>query len=116
MSQVCPKSVPREIAEKLLRMAASPSDAQSLMKVAGQTNRTRFRTILLKPLIAAGLLESTIPDKPRSNQIEILPVTRETTAQDFRLLVKLGLAKPEGKGRSTRYVYGAQTESSGEST
>jgi len=36
-------------------------------------------------------------------------VTRETTAQDFRLLVKLGVAKREGKGRSTRYVYGAQT-------
>ena len=68
LSQVCPKPVSREIVEKLLRMAASPTDAQSLMKVAGQTNRTRFRTVLLKPLIAAGLLESTIPDKPRSSK------------------------------------------------
>ena len=36
------------------------------MGVAGRTNRTKFREGVLKPLIEAGLLEPTIPDKPRS--------------------------------------------------
>ncbi|MEX0804107.1 MAG: helix-turn-helix domain-containing protein [Candidatus Binatia bacterium] len=36
-------------------------------------------------------------------------VTRDTAARDFSLLVKLGLAKREGQGRSTRYVLGNKT-------
>ncbi len=31
-------------------------------------------------------------------------VTRDTTSRDFNLLIKLGLARREGSGRSTRYV------------
>ena len=31
-------------------------------------------------------------------------ITRDTTSRDFNLLLRLGLAKKEGKGRSTRYV------------
>ena len=38
------------------------------MKVAGQTNRTRFRQTILRPLLDAGLIEMTIPDKPRSSK------------------------------------------------
>ena len=38
------------------------------MKVAGQTNRTRFRKTILRPLLDAGLIEMTIPDKPRSSK------------------------------------------------
>jgi|GEM_PF-2553929 hypothetical protein len=30
------------------------------MKVAGQTNRTRFRKSILRPLLEAGLIEMTI--------------------------------------------------------
>jgi len=36
-------------------------------------------------------------------------VTRDTTARDFRLLIQLGVARKQGKGRSTRYVYGAKS-------
>jgi ATP-dependent DNA helicase RecG len=36
-------------------------------------------------------------------------VTRDTTARDFKLLIELGVARKQGKGRSTRYVYGAKT-------
>ena len=68
LSQVCPKSVPSGVAEKILRMAESPTDAQMLMGAVGHTNRTRFRSAILKPLIEAGLLELTIPDKPRSSK------------------------------------------------
>ena len=36
-------------------------------------------------------------------------VTRETAAQDFNLLMELGLAKRIGKGRSTHYILGTKT-------
>jgi predicted HTH transcriptional regulator len=35
-------------------------------------------------------------------------VTRDTTTRDFNLLMKLGIAKKEGKGRSTSYVWGSR--------
>jgi len=35
-------------------------------------------------------------------------VTRETATQDFNLLMRLGLAKREGRGRSTSYVLAAK--------
>ena len=38
------------------------------MKVAEQTNRTRFRKTILRPLLDAGLIEMAIPDKPRSSK------------------------------------------------
>ena len=69
-SQVRPKSVPREIAEKILHAAESPIDMQSLMREAEYTNRTRFRNAVLTPLIQADLLAPTIPDKPRSSKQE----------------------------------------------
>jgi predicted HTH transcriptional regulator len=40
-------------------------------------------------------------------------VTRETTSQDFKLLIQLGLAKRIGQGRSTRYLFERGSESSG---
>ncbi len=36
-------------------------------------------------------------------------VTRDTATRDFALLLELGLARKEGRGRSTRYVLGAVT-------
>lgn len=68
LSQACPKSVPIGIAEKILRMGESSIDAQTLMEAAEHTNRTRFRSAILKLLIEAGLLEPTIPEKPRSSK------------------------------------------------
>lgn len=40
---------------------------------------------------------------------ETFGVTRDTAARDFGLLIKLGLARREGQGRSTRYISGNQT-------
>ncbi|MCX5825320.1 MAG: hypothetical protein NTY86_17955 [Deltaproteobacteria bacterium] len=68
LSQVCPKSVPSEIVEKMLYAAESPADLQTLMQKGGHTNRTRFRNAVLKPLIEADLIASTIPDKSRSSK------------------------------------------------
>jgi len=68
LSQVCPKSVPSEVVKAILRTAAPNADMQSLMHAAGHTNRSRFRKTILTPLVEAGLLEMTIPDKPRSSK------------------------------------------------
>jgi ATP-dependent DNA helicase RecG len=38
------------------------------MVVVGRTNRTKFRDQLLTPLLNAGYIEMTIPDKPRSSK------------------------------------------------
>jgi len=38
------------------------------MAPSGLKNKTRFRDQVLAPLLDAGLLEMTIPDKPRSSQ------------------------------------------------
>ncbi len=39
-----------------------------LMHLVRRSNRTKFRDQVLKPLIAAGWLEMTVPDKPRSRK------------------------------------------------
>ncbi len=39
-----------------------------LLALAGRTNRTKFRDQVVRPLLDAGLLEMTIPDKPRSSR------------------------------------------------
>jgi len=38
------------------------------MTLIGRSNRTKFRDQVIKPLLAAGWLEMTIPDKPRSSK------------------------------------------------
>jgi len=68
LSQVCPKSVPSDIFMHLLEVVSDPVPIDVLMKVAGQTNRTRFRKTILRPLLDASLIEMTIPDKPRSSK------------------------------------------------
>lgn len=68
LSQVCPKSVPRDIAVKILRKAQMAVAITELMNLTGQTNRTRFRKQVLKPLIEAKLIAMTIPDKPQSSK------------------------------------------------
>lgn len=53
---------------QVLEMAATPRSLQELMEPSGRTNRTKFRDQVLSPLLEAGLIEMTIPDKPRSPQ------------------------------------------------
>ena len=38
-----------------------------MLAVLGYTNRTKFRRRYLEPLLNEGLLEMTIPEKPRSS-------------------------------------------------
>jgi ATP-dependent DNA helicase RecG len=38
------------------------------MTVSGRSDRTKFRNQVLNPFIDAGLVEMTIPEKPRSSK------------------------------------------------
>lgn len=52
----------------ILRKCKQESKISELMAIASRTNRTKFRDQVLNILITGGLLEMTIPDKPRSSR------------------------------------------------
>jgi len=52
----------------IIRNCLKEKPIRELMQVAGRSNRTKFRDQVLKPLMEAGWLEMTIPDKPRSSK------------------------------------------------
>ena len=45
-----------------------PCSLAELVAPSGRTDRTEFRAQVVAPLLEAGLLEMTIPDKPRSSK------------------------------------------------
>lgn len=53
---------------EILRNCVKERALTELMTVIGRSNRTKFRHQVLKPLMENGLLEMTIPDKPRSSK------------------------------------------------
>jgi len=52
---------------QVLETAESPKSLPELMESVGRTNRTKFRDQVVRPLLDSGLLEMTIPAKPRSS-------------------------------------------------
>jgi ATP-dependent DNA helicase RecG len=66
---------------QVLEIASVPRSLQQLMEPSGRSDRTKFRDQVLRPLLQAGLLEMTIPDKPRSSRQQY-----RTTAAGTRLL------------------------------
>ena len=64
--QVGTKSGPSRDQVAILRKALSERPMTELMVVLGRTNRTKFRDQVLRPLLHAGWIEMTIPDKPTS--------------------------------------------------
>ena len=77
----------------ILRKSLSARPMTELMAVMGRTNRTKFRNQILRPLLDAGWIEMTIPDKPTSGK------------QRYRTTVAGSdvLAGAEGGGKSGRY-------------
>lgn len=51
-----------------MRKCRAERSLVDLMSVLGRTNRTKFRDHVLTPLLDAGLVEMTIPEKPRSSK------------------------------------------------
>ena len=51
---------------QVLELTEEPRTLPELMVPSGRTNRTKFRDQVLAPLLDAGLVEMTVPDKPRS--------------------------------------------------
>lgn len=51
---------------ELIRKCDGEKTASELIKTLGRSNRSKFQKKVLKPLIKAGLLEMTIPDKAQS--------------------------------------------------
>ncbi len=52
---------------EVLSNCLEDSELFKLMIIVGRSDRTKFRHQVLNPLIIAGLIEMTIPDKPRSS-------------------------------------------------
>ena len=51
---------------QVLVIAQPHRSVSELMTACGRTNRTKFRNQVLDPLLEMGLIEMTMPDKPRS--------------------------------------------------
>jgi len=52
---------------QILAKCAKTCGISDLMKVVGRSDRTKFRNQVLRPLLDAGFVEMTIPDKPTSS-------------------------------------------------
>lgn len=66
--QVGIKSGPSQDQVQILRNCLTERPVGDLMNVIGRTNRTKFRDQVLNPLLEAGWLEMTIPNKPTSSK------------------------------------------------
>ena len=53
---------------EILSKCRSDSMLTEIMAITGRSDRTKFRHQVLKPLLDEGLLEMTVPDKPRSSK------------------------------------------------
>jgi ATP-dependent DNA helicase RecG len=57
-----------EEVERLLCALNGEMSRQELINALGMTHREHFRNAYLKPALDAGVIEMTLPDKPRSNK------------------------------------------------
>ena len=51
---------------KILRKCKNESSAIELMKILNRTNKSKFKNIIINPLVENGFIELTNPDKPKS--------------------------------------------------
>ncbi|NIA13656.1 MAG: DUF4062 domain-containing protein [Nitrospiraceae bacterium] len=67
---------------EILYKCRQTSAIRDLMDLLGRTNRTKFRDQVLKPLLDAGLVKMTIPDKPRSSKQKYLITEKGSTVSN----------------------------------
>ena len=53
---------------QVLEASEDPQPIAELMQRCGRSDRTKFRDQVVRPLLEAGMLEMTLPDKPRSSK------------------------------------------------
>jgi ATP-dependent DNA helicase RecG len=70
------KSAPSRHQVEILRKSLSAQPLTALMEVLGRSDRTKFRHQVLAPLLAEGLIEPTVPEKPRSRLQRYLTTTK----------------------------------------
>ncbi len=81
----------------IVNHADAPRRLQELMEVTGYKQRPFFKATHLEPLLAAGVLRMTVPDKPRSsNQQYVL------TEAGVKLRALYGQAEPEQAERKSK--------------
>jgi len=51
---------------KILRNCKNESSAIELMKILNRSNKSKFKNVIINPLVENGFLELTNPDKPKS--------------------------------------------------
>ena len=66
LSNVPSNVLSRDQVEIIIKAMSQPISAGELMKVAKQTNRTRFKKKYLDPLLNLGIIAMTQPDSPKS--------------------------------------------------
>ena len=81
--QVGTKSALSRHQVQVLESSAEPRTIAELQRLCGRTDRTKFRNQVVRPLLEDGLLEMTIPDRPRSSHQRY-----RTTGTGARLLEK----------------------------
>ncbi len=88
-AQVGPKSALSRHQVKILEKCIEETTLLELMAITGRSDRTKFRQQVLNPLLMDGLIEMTVPDKPRSS------------LQKYRITIRgksiLDSVKPEGE-------------------
>ncbi|MDP2901968.1 MAG: hypothetical protein Q8N96_02505, partial [Methylovulum sp.] len=66
--QVGTKSELNADQQQVLEQMTGEMSLKALMSVLNRTDRTKFKDQILNPLIKAGWVEPTIPDKPTSSK------------------------------------------------
>jgi ATP-dependent DNA helicase RecG len=79
-SQVGTKLGPSRDQVKILQNCLQASTIRDLMALMRRRNRTKFRDQVLKPLLNAGLIEMTVPDKPQSSKQKYVITARGQAA------------------------------------
>ena len=87
-AQVGTKSAPSRHQVEILRKCREDSLFVDLMEMTGRSDRTKFRNQVLNPLLEAGFIEMTVPEKPNSSK------QRYRTTLAGRAVLENGLQSP----------------------
>ena len=66
--EVGTKSGPSRDQVEILKKCSEATALVELLSASGRSNRTKFRDQVLRPILDAGFIEMTVPDKPRSTK------------------------------------------------